>query len=172
VTVAPGVTIGRHVTWDLAPGAHVDLGPGAALGDRCRLHVAGGTVRIGARAVLGERCVVRAHAGVTIAEDAVLADEAALVDHGPITDDPDRPTRAQGVDARPITVGAGARIGPGAVLGPGATVAPGACVGARTTIWLRRDQVAPPTGATASKASLTPRAARAPAASPRPGPRR
>ena len=62
----------------------------------------------------------------------MLADEVVAIDFAPRTRDVETPIRAQPLDARPIVVGAGARIGVGAALEPGARVPAGAIVAPRT----------------------------------------
>lgn len=112
----------------------VVLGDGCVIGDGSRIE---GPVRIGEDAVLGEGCRLVALAGIEIGRRALLGDGVVLTDFGPNVDESDRPTRAQGLRAEPIAVGAGARVGHGACLlrgarvKAGATVAPHAVVGRR-----------------------------------------
>jgi acetyltransferase-like isoleucine patch superfamily enzyme len=112
----------RGITLDVSPGAEVDIDETARLGEGCRIHARGGVVRIGADAVLGDRCVLIAHAGIEIGERAVLADEVVLIDFEHAHDDVETPVRQQPLRAKPIVVGAGARVGVGAALRPGARV--------------------------------------------------
>jgi acetyltransferase-like isoleucine patch superfamily enzyme len=122
----PGIVL------DVSPGAGVRIDDSARLGRGCRIHARGGEVRIGANAVLGERCVLIAHAGIDIGDGAVLADEVVAIDFAHAHDDVETPVRLQPLEAKPIVVGAGARIGVGAALAPGARVPAGATVPPRT----------------------------------------
>jgi acetyltransferase-like isoleucine patch superfamily enzyme len=117
---------------DVTDGGVLDIAPDAVIGDGTRFHVRGATVRIGAGARLGDRCVVLAHAGIEVGAGAVLGDDVVLVDFAHRTDDPETPVRHQGLDARPIAIGAGAVIGHRAVVEPGAVVPAGARVPAGT----------------------------------------
>jgi acetyltransferase-like isoleucine patch superfamily enzyme len=109
-------------------GGVLDIAPDAVVGAGTRFHVRGATVRIGAGARLGERCVILAHAGIDVGDGAVLGDDVVLVDFAHRTDDPETPVRHQGLDARPIVIGAGAVIGHRAVVERGAVVPAGARV--------------------------------------------
>lgn len=117
---------------DVTDGGVIEIAPDAQIGEGTRFHVRGATVRIGAGARLGERCVVLAHAGVEIGAGAVLGDDVVLVDFRHRHDDPETPVRHQGLDARPIVIGAQARIGHRAVIEAGTVVAEGATVAVTT----------------------------------------
>jgi acetyltransferase-like isoleucine patch superfamily enzyme len=117
---------------DVTDGGVLDIAPDAVIGAGTRFHVRGATVRVGARARLGERCVILAHAGVEIGDGAVLGNDVVLVDFTHRTDDPEVPVRHQELDARPITIGAGAVIGHRAVIERGAVVPAGARVPEQT----------------------------------------
>lgn len=113
---------------DVTDGGVLEIAPDARIGDGTRFHVRGATVRVGAGARLGERCVVLAHAGVEIGAGATLGDDVVLVDFAHRHADPETPVRHQGLDARPIVIGAGARVGHRAVIEAGTVVAQGARV--------------------------------------------
>jgi acetyltransferase-like isoleucine patch superfamily enzyme len=68
-------------------------------------------VRIRRNARVGERAVIVAHAGVEIGESAVIGAWAAIEDARPTYADAETPIRKQPLAARPLSVGAGARIG-------------------------------------------------------------
>jgi acetyltransferase-like isoleucine patch superfamily enzyme len=123
VTAGRHVVVGRRVVLDVAPGGHLTLDDGVALGAGTRLQVAeGAIVTIGPGTRLGESCVITAHASVAIGARCLLADEVVLIDAGPRFGDVERPVRDQGVTARPIVVGDDVRIGPAAALLAGAAV--------------------------------------------------
>jgi acetyltransferase-like isoleucine patch superfamily enzyme len=126
--------LGRGVKLDVARGARLELGDGCAIGAGSRLHVRGGTVRIGAGAVLGERVTLAAHSGIDIGEGAVLGDEAVVVDFDHRYDDVEVPVRLQGVVGSPVVIGAGARIGARAAIQRGVTVGDGAQVAALSVV--------------------------------------
>jgi acetyltransferase-like isoleucine patch superfamily enzyme len=117
---------------DVTGGGVLEIAPDAVVGAGTRFHVRGATVRIGAGARLGERCVILAHAGIEVGPGAVLGDDVVLVDFAHNTDDPEVPVRHQGLDARPIVIGAGAVIGHRAVVERGAVVPAGARVPEQT----------------------------------------
>jgi UDP-3-O-[3-hydroxymyristoyl] glucosamine N-acyltransferase len=129
------VAIGRHVVFDVAPGARVVLGAGVELGAGCRFHVgAGGEVLVGAATRLGERCVITAHERVAVGARCLLADEVVLADADHDFDDVERPIREQGVTAAAVHVGDDVRIGPSAAILRGVTVGSGAQVGAHAVV--------------------------------------
>jgi acetyltransferase-like isoleucine patch superfamily enzyme len=114
---------------DVAAGARLEIAPGAAIGDGCRILVRGGTVRIGAGAVLGERCRLVAHAGIDLGERVVLGDDAVVLDFDHRFDDVERPVRLQGLVSAPVRIATGARIGARAAVQRGVTVGESAEVG-------------------------------------------
>lgn len=124
VTAGRGAALGRGVRWQLGPEARVHLGAHCAVGAGTRFVVAAGAVRVGPGTHLGERCVVQIRTALDIGAGARLADEAVLLDEHPRFGDPERPLRRQGTGARPIAVGAHARIGPRTVVGGGARIGP------------------------------------------------
>jgi acetyltransferase-like isoleucine patch superfamily enzyme len=126
---ARGAAFGRGVVVQVAPGARLEIGAGAAIGAGTRLHVRAGTVRIGERAVLGERCMLAAHAGIDIGDDAVLGDETVVIDFEHRYEDAEVPVRHQGIAAAPVVIGAGVLIGPRAAIERGVTVGERAEVG-------------------------------------------
>ena len=109
----------------------VVLSDKSSIGDATTLS---GPVTIQEGAVLGERCRLIAHEGITIGRNALLGDGVVLTDFEPNVNDPERPTREQGLGARSIEVGDGARIGHGACLLPGARVKPGGSVPPNTVL--------------------------------------
>lgn len=121
-----------RITRDLTEGGVLDIAPDAVIGDGTRFHVRGATVTVAAGARLGERCVILAHAGIEIGAGAVLGDDVVLVDFAHRHDDPEVPVRQQGLDARPVRVGAGAVIGHRAVVEAGGHVPAGARVTEQT----------------------------------------
>jgi acetyltransferase-like isoleucine patch superfamily enzyme len=131
---APGAAFGRGVVVEVAKGARLEVGAGAAIGDRCRILVRSGTVSIASGAVLGERCLLAAHAGIAIGEGAVLGDEAVVIDFDHRYDDPETPIRLQGLAAEPVAIGAGARIAARAAIQRGVTVGERAEVGAMAVV--------------------------------------
>jgi acetyltransferase-like isoleucine patch superfamily enzyme len=122
-----GATVARDAVFDIT-GGQVLVGARAEIGAGCRFHVRSGVVHIGDGARLGERCVILAHAGISVGAGAVLGDDVVLVDFAHRTDDPETPVRHQGLDARPIVIGARAVIGHRAVVERGAAVPAGARV--------------------------------------------
>ena len=135
VTAGRDVVVGRRVVLDVAPGAHLTLDDGVALGDGTRVHVASGAiVTIGPGTRLGASCVITAHASVAIGARCLLADEVVLIDSEPGIADVERPLREQGLSAKPIRIGDGVRIGPSAALLAGARVDDGATVAAQATV--------------------------------------
>jgi len=105
------VTVGKGVRIAVAPGARLVLEDGVVLGDGCRIEAKAGTVRIGAHARLGERSVVVAHAGIEVGAHSRIGDWALVSDAVPAFGDPEAPIRAQGLTARPLTVGERAVVG-------------------------------------------------------------
>jgi acetyltransferase-like isoleucine patch superfamily enzyme len=135
VTAGRGVVVGRRVVLDVAPGGHLALDDGVALGDGTRVHVAeGAIVTIGPGTRLGASCVITAHASVAIGARCLFADEVVLIDSEPQAGDAERPLREQGLSATPISVGDEARLGPCAALLAGARVHAGEHVGAHATV--------------------------------------
>lgn len=135
VTAGRDVVVGRRVVLDVAPGGHLTLDDGVALGDGTRLHVAAGAiVTIGPGTRLGESCVITAHGSVAIGARCLFADEVVLIDSEPEAGDSERPLREQGLSAKPIRVGDGVRIGPAAALLAGARIADGEQVAAHATV--------------------------------------
>jgi acetyltransferase-like isoleucine patch superfamily enzyme len=133
-TGARSAAVGRGVVIEVAPGATLELGEGCAIGDRCRVLVRGGTVKIGPGAVLGERCAITAHAGIEIGADAVLGDEAVVIDFDHRYEDANTPIRLQGLVTAPVVIGPGARIGTRAAIQRGVTIGDGAEVAAQSVV--------------------------------------
>lgn len=132
--------LGRGVRFEVAPGARVVVGDGAALGERCRVEVRGGTVAIGAGTVLGDRCAVVARAGVAIGERCVLGDEVVVVDFDHHFGDSETPIRLQGLRAAAVHIDAGAVLGPRVAVLRGVRIGAGARVGSHSVV--TRDVVA------------------------------
>jgi acetyltransferase-like isoleucine patch superfamily enzyme len=126
--------LGRGVRFEVAPGARVVVGDGAALGERCRLDVRGGTVAIGAGAVLGDRCAVVARAGVAIGERCVLGDEVVVVDFDHSFGDVETPIRLQGLQAAAVRIDARAVLGPRVAVLRGVHIGAGARVGPHSVV--------------------------------------
>jgi acetyltransferase-like isoleucine patch superfamily enzyme len=139
IVAGPGVTAARGVTWDVARGARVVLGAGCAIGERTRVHVTGGELRLGAGTVLGDRCVLRIAAGARLGDGCRLADEVVLLDTAPEVGDVDVPVRVQGTRAEAIVIGDRVRIGSRTVVQGGARVGAGAQIAA----WLAVDGEVP-----------------------------
>jgi acetyltransferase-like isoleucine patch superfamily enzyme len=145
VTAGRDVVVGRRVVLDVAPGGHLALDDGVALGDGTRMHVAeGAIVTIGPGTRLGASCVITAHGSVAIGAGCLFADEVVLIDSEPDVADVERPLREQGLSTKPIRVGDGVRIGPAAALLAGARVADGALVPAHATVSPPPPAPAPP----------------------------
>ena len=123
-----GVVLGRHVRFEVSPGAEVALGDGCALGARARILARGGRVRLGPGVTIGERVTIVVHAGVTIGAGAALEEGAVIVDFNHAFDDVEQPIRLQPLRCAAVTIGAGARIG------LGASILAGVCVGDRATV--------------------------------------
>jgi acetyltransferase-like isoleucine patch superfamily enzyme len=96
--------------------------------------VRGGVVRFGPGAVLGERCRLAAHTGIEIGAGAVLGDEAVVIDFDHRHDDPETPVRLQGIAGAPVVIGAHARIGARVVVQRGVTIGEGAEVAAQSVV--------------------------------------
>ena len=126
---ARGAAFGHGVVVDVAEGARLEIEPGAVIGDRSRIVVRAGTVRIGAGTALGERCRLIAHERIEIGPGAVLGDETVAVDFDHRDDDVERPVRLQGIATAPVSVGANARIGARAAIQRGVAIGDGAEVG-------------------------------------------
>lgn len=126
--------LGPGVRFDVAAGAHVIVGDGASLGDRCRLHVHAGTVTIGEGAVLGDRCAIAARTSVFIGEQCVLGDEVVIIDFDQRFDDVETPIRVQELVSGPVRIEAGAVLGPRAAILRGVRVGAGARVGAHSVV--------------------------------------
>jgi acetyltransferase-like isoleucine patch superfamily enzyme len=131
---ARGALLGRGVVIEVAKGARFEIEPGAAIGDRSRIVVRAGTVRIGAGAVLGERCRLIAHELIAIGAGAMLGDEVIAIDFDHRYEDVERPVRLQGVATAPVVVGAGARIGTRTAIQRGVTIGDDAEVGALAVV--------------------------------------
>jgi acetyltransferase-like isoleucine patch superfamily enzyme len=134
VRAARGVSLGRDVRFEVAPGAEVVLGDGCSLGESTRVIARGARVELGPRVVLGERVTIVAHAGVSIGARARLGEGAVIVDFNHVFEDVELPIRLQPLTAEPVTIGADARIGMGAAIMPGISVGEGAIVGPRAVV--------------------------------------
>jgi acetyltransferase-like isoleucine patch superfamily enzyme len=128
--------VGRDVRIEIGSGTLL-LGDSSSIGDGTTITVHHGRVEIGEGAVLGERCRIVAHAGVTVGRNALLGDGVVLTDFSPIAGDPERATRAQGLEAQPIAVGDAARVGHGACLLGGAQVPAGGKVAPHSVVGTR-----------------------------------
>lgn len=117
IVVEGRVTLGRRVRVSVTPGARVVLGDECFLGDGVRIEAMAGEVRIGARTLVGARAIVVSLAGVSIGEDCVLGEFAAVTPGGP-------PLRHE-----PVEIGDRVRLGAHAAVHPGVKLAPGTVVG-------------------------------------------
>lgn len=138
----PGIEIGRRVQVGrrcrlfLDPGATLLIGDGCQIDDGTTLAVYGnGRLTLGAGSFVGHTCTIAAHSGVTIGEDAFLAELVSVRDHdhevgfGPSSGR----TTVEAVEVGPqVWVGAKATILKGTVIGRGAVL--GANCVARGTI--------------------------------------
>jgi carbonic anhydrase/acetyltransferase-like protein (isoleucine patch superfamily) len=122
IAVEGRVTLGRGVRVNVAPGARVVLGDGCFLGDGARIEAVAGEVRIGARTLVGARAIVVGLAGVSIGEDCVIGEFAAVTPGDP-------PLRRE-----PVTIDDRVRIGAHAAVEGGATLAAGAVVGSYVVV--------------------------------------
>jgi UDP-3-O-[3-hydroxymyristoyl] glucosamine N-acyltransferase len=121
--VAEGrVGLGRRVRVRVAPGARVVLGEGCFVGDGVRIEAVAGEVRIGARTLIGERAVLVSLAGVTVGEDCVIGDFAAVTPGDP-------PLRRE-----PVRLGDRVRLGAHAAVEAGASLADGTVVGSYVVV--------------------------------------
>jgi acetyltransferase-like isoleucine patch superfamily enzyme len=134
VRAGRGIVLGRDVHFQVAPDAEVVLGDGCCIGERTRIVAYGARVELSPGVVLGDRVTIVAHAGVTIGERAQLADGAVIVDFNHVIDDVELPIRAQPLTAKPVAIGAGARIGLGASVLPGVSIGEGAIVGPHAVV--------------------------------------
>lgn len=128
------VAVGRGVRLEVAPGAQLILGDGCRIGERTRIVVAAGSVRLGRDVILGERCTIVAHSGVTIGARARLGNCTAIVDFDHVFEDSERPIRLQPLRSAPVAIGDGARIGLGACVLRDVTVGAGAIVDPRAVV--------------------------------------
>lgn len=126
--------LGRGVRFEVARGARVIVGDGARIGDRCRVHVHGGTVTIAGGAVLGDGCVIAARSGVQIGERCLLGEEVAIIDFDHLMDDVEAPIRLQGLVSTPVQIDAGAVLGVRTAVLRGVHVGAGALVGAHSVL--------------------------------------
>lgn len=122
IVVEGRVTLGRGVRVNVAPGARVVLGDECFLGDGARIEAVAGEVRIGARTLIGARAIVVGLAGVSIGEDCVVGEFAAVAPGDP-------PLRRE-----PVRIGDRVRIGAHAAVLPGATLAAGTVVGSYVVV--------------------------------------
>jgi acetyltransferase-like isoleucine patch superfamily enzyme len=134
VSAGPGAALGRGVVLDVGPGGRIELSAGCAIGAGSRLHARAGAIVIGAGAVVGERCALAAHAGIELGEEALLGDEAVVIDFDHRYEDAERPVRVQGIVAEPVRIGPGARIGTRAAVQRGVTVGERADVAALAVV--------------------------------------
>jgi acetyltransferase-like isoleucine patch superfamily enzyme len=129
VHIAPGVS------FQVAADAELVLGDGCRVGEHTRFVVAPGCrVEVGAGAALGERCTIVAHSGVTIGAGAQLGHGTVVVDFDHVFDDVERPIREQPLESSPVTIGEGARIGLGASILRGVEVGARAVVDPRAVV--------------------------------------
>jgi UDP-3-O-[3-hydroxymyristoyl] glucosamine N-acyltransferase len=106
VHIGSGVLLGRDVVLCAAPGAHVVVGDGAALGDGARVEARGGGLRIGAGTAVGEHAMLAG--SVAIGRECVIGAWARAEGDARLED------RAR-LGAHAVA-SAGARIGAGAVI--------------------------------------------------------
>ena len=122
IVVEGRVTLGRRIRVNVAPDARVVLGDECFLGDGARIEAPVGEVRVGARTLIGARAIVVSLAGVSIGEDCVIGEFAAVAPGDP-------PLRRD-----PVQIGARVRIGAHATVLGGATLAAGTVVGSYVVV--------------------------------------
>ncbi len=114
-------------TFALKPGLWIECG--------ATLQAIGGRIDIGHRVFINVNSQVMARAGITIEDDALIADHCTLVDHDHDLDaDPLLPWGRRGYAAAPIRIGRGAWIGSHAVILKGVTVGDHAVIAAGSVV--------------------------------------
>jgi acetyltransferase-like isoleucine patch superfamily enzyme len=89
---------------------------------------------VGPGAVIGERCRVVVHDAVTIGAAAVLENGAVIADFDHVFADCERPTRLQGLATAPVEIGPRVRVRDGAVVLRGVSIGAAATVDPRAVI--------------------------------------
>jgi acetyltransferase-like isoleucine patch superfamily enzyme len=133
VALRKGAAVGRGLRLRLDPGARLELGEGAWLGDRSTVLVCG-ELRIGAGTLIGPESVLAARELIAIGERCLLGDEVMASDCALTVEDAMRADGSRPLVVRPVMVGDGARVGPRACLLAGSRVGAGAVVGPRVVV--------------------------------------
>jgi acetyltransferase-like isoleucine patch superfamily enzyme len=126
--------IGRDVTIEIGPLAHVYLDRWSWVGNRTKLRAHGGFIRIGSKSVLGEEITFNTYEEISIGRECVIADRVMFIDFDHIVADVETPIRKQGLYSKPVRVGNNVWIGYGACILRGVTVGDGAVIGTNAVV--------------------------------------
>lgn len=126
--------IGRDVTIEIGPFAHVYLDRWSWVGNRTKLRAHGGFIRIGSKSVLGEEITFSTYEEISIGRECVIADRVMFIDFDHIVADVETPIRKQGLYSKPVRVGNNVWIGYGACILRGVTVGDGAVIGTNAVV--------------------------------------
>lgn len=126
--------IGKKVTIEIGPLAHVHLDRWSWVGNRTKLRAHGGFIRIGSKTVLGEEITFSTYEEISIGRECVIADRVMFIDFDHIVADPEQAIRKQGLYSKPVRVGNNVWIGYGACILRGVTVGDGAVIGTNAVV--------------------------------------
>lgn len=112
-----GAQVGNEVR--VGPGVRLIAPQGLVIGDRTR--------------IARDACI-DARAGVEIGPNTMIGFESVILSETHRFDDPDRPARDQGMEGRPVRIGANAWLGARVFVLPGRNVGDGAIVGAGSIV--------------------------------------
>ncbi len=110
------------------------IGPWCWIGDRNRLRVHGGTMRLGAKVVLGTGNQLNAHLDVLVGDGVLVADNAYVCDFDHRFARLDVPIRDQGIVLTPVRIGADCWLGDQVTVLRGSDVGRGTVVGAQSVV--------------------------------------
>lgn len=126
--------MGKDVTIEIGPLAHVFLDRWSWVGNRMKLRAHGGFIRIGSKSVLGEEITFSCYEEISIGRECVIADRAMFIDFDHIVADPEQAIRKQGLYSKPVRVGNNVWIGYGACILRGVTIGDGAVIGTNAVV--------------------------------------
>jgi hypothetical protein len=126
--------IGKKVTIEIGPLAHVYLDRWSWVGNRTKLRAHGGFIRIGSKTVLGEEITFSTYEEISIGRECVVADRVMFIDFDHIVADPEQAIRKQGLYSKPVRVGNNVWIGYGACILRGVTIGDGAVIGTNAVV--------------------------------------